>query len=44
MSIFTNDTLNKITSSTSGKINSQIIEFTKEILFTKLSNYITDPK
>mgnify|MGYP007135792772 CR=1 FL=1 len=33
MSIFTNDTLNKITSSTSGKINSQIIEFTKEILF-----------
>ncbi len=44
MSIITNDTLNKITSSTSGKINSQIIEFTKEILFTKLSNYITDPK
>lgn len=44
MSIITNDTLNKITSQTSGKINNKIIEFTKEILFTKLFNYITAPK
>lgn len=44
MSLITNDTLNKFTNQTSGKINSQIIEFAKEILFTRLSTYITEPK
>lgn len=44
MSIITNDVLNKITSLTSGTINNQVIEFAKNILFTRISTYTTDNK
>lgn len=44
MSIITNDVLNKITSLTSGTINNQVIEFAKNILFTRISTYTIDNK
>ena len=42
MSLITNNELTKLTSTTSGTINNQVIELAKEILFTRISTYITD--
>lgn len=42
MSLIANDELTKITSTTSGTINNQVIELAKKVLFTRISTYITD--
>ena len=42
MSLIANDELTKITSTTSGTINNQVIELAKKVLFTKISAYIID--
>lgn len=42
MSLIANDELTKITSTTSGTINNQVIELAKKVLFTRISTYIID--
>lgn len=42
MSLITNDELTKLTSTTSGTINNQVIEFAKKVLFTRIPTYIAN--
>lgn len=42
MSLISNDELTKLTSTTDGTINNQVIELAKNVLFTKISAYIID--